>query len=149
MFHFLPLAIRYDGSAPAGGHGYQVHIGPMYSDARGIGADHLGRPVGAPGAALQLPVHPTRTAASGSRRSAWRAGSSASPRSTTFNGGELSPGPGVETDEQILDWVARDAETALHPSCTCKMGTGEASVVDPATHARARRSTGCASSTRR
>ena len=35
MFHFLPLAIRYDGSAPAGGHGYQVHIGPMYSDARG------------------------------------------------------------------------------------------------------------------
>src|SRR5487761_1676475 len=35
MFHFLPIAIRYDGSAPAGGHGYQVHIGPMYSDARG------------------------------------------------------------------------------------------------------------------
>jgi choline dehydrogenase len=35
MFHFLPIAIRYDGSAPQGGHGYQVHIGPMYSDARG------------------------------------------------------------------------------------------------------------------
>jgi choline dehydrogenase len=35
MFHFLPIAIRYDGTAPAGGHGYQVHIGPMYSDARG------------------------------------------------------------------------------------------------------------------
>ena len=35
MFHFLPLAIRYDGSAGAAGHGYQVHIGPMYSDARG------------------------------------------------------------------------------------------------------------------
>ena len=35
MFHFLPLAIRYDGTAPKGGHGYQVHIGPMYSDARG------------------------------------------------------------------------------------------------------------------
>src|SRR4051794_20636012 len=35
MFHFLPIAVRYDGSAPAGGHGYQVHIGPMYSDARG------------------------------------------------------------------------------------------------------------------
>ena len=35
MFHFLPLAIRYDGTAPAGGHGYQVHVGPMYSDARG------------------------------------------------------------------------------------------------------------------
>ena len=35
MFHFLPLAIRYDGTSPAGGHGYQVHVGPMYSDARG------------------------------------------------------------------------------------------------------------------
>ena len=35
MFHFLPIAVRYDGSAPAGGHGYQVHIGPMYSDLRG------------------------------------------------------------------------------------------------------------------
>jgi choline dehydrogenase len=35
MFHFLPLAIRYDGSAGAEGHGYQVHVGPMYSDARG------------------------------------------------------------------------------------------------------------------
>jgi len=35
MFHFLPIAIRYDGSAPEGGHGYQVHIGPMYSDSRG------------------------------------------------------------------------------------------------------------------
>ena len=37
------------------------------------------------------------------------------------------------TDEQILDWVASDAETALHPSCTCKMGTGGESVVDPMT----------------
>ena len=35
MFHFLPLAVRYDGSQPTGAHGYQVHVGPMYSDARG------------------------------------------------------------------------------------------------------------------
>ena len=39
----------------------------------------------------------------------------------------------VATDEEILDWVARDAETALHPSCTCRMGSDELSVVDPAT----------------
>jgi choline dehydrogenase len=50
-----------------------------------------------------------------------------------YNDGELSPGAGVETAEQILDWVASDAETALHPSCTAKMGTGADSVVDPAT----------------
>jgi choline dehydrogenase len=39
----------------------------------------------------------------------------------------------VETDEQVLDWVARDAETALHPSCTAKMGTDAMSVTDPQT----------------
>jgi choline dehydrogenase len=48
-----------------------------------------------------------------------------------FNDGELSPGPSVSTDEEILAWVARDAETALHPSCTCAMGTGPLSVTDP------------------
>src|SRR5207237_8526517 len=46
-----------------------------------------------------------------------------------YDGGETSPGPSVRSDEEILDWVARDAETALHPSCTCAMGA----VVDPAT----------------
>jgi choline dehydrogenase len=50
-----------------------------------------------------------------------------------FDGGELSPGPGVSSDTEILDWVARDGETALHPSCTCKMGTDDRSVLDPAT----------------
>lgn len=50
-----------------------------------------------------------------------------------FNGGEISPGPSVESDAQILDWVRRDAETALHPSCTCKMGTDQMSVIDPIT----------------
>ncbi|MFL5829026.1 MAG: GMC oxidoreductase, partial [Solirubrobacteraceae bacterium] len=50
-----------------------------------------------------------------------------------YNAGELSPGPGVSTDEEVLDWVARDAETALHPSCTCAMGPGDDKVVDPAT----------------
>jgi choline dehydrogenase len=48
-----------------------------------------------------------------------------------FNGGEISPGPKVESDQEILDWVARDAETALHPSCTCKMGVDAMAVVDP------------------
>ena len=50
-----------------------------------------------------------------------------------FDGGELSPGPEVATDEQVLDWVRRDGETALHPSCTCRMGTDDRSVVDPLT----------------
>src|SRR5439155_5938993 len=55
------------------------------------------------------------------------------PAFEPYNGGELSPGPSVATDEEVLDWVARDGETALHPSCTCRMGTDEMSVVDPLT----------------
>jgi choline dehydrogenase len=50
-----------------------------------------------------------------------------------FDGGELSPGPDVSTDEEVLDWVRSDGETALHPSCTCRMGTDGSSVVDPLT----------------
>jgi choline dehydrogenase len=57
----------------------------------------------------------------------------AQPGFAPFSGGEISPGPAVETDEEILDWVARDAETALHPSCTCRIGTEANSVLDPAT----------------
>ena len=56
----------------------------------------------------------------------------AQPAFAAFSGGEISPGPDVRTDEEVLDWVARDAETALHPSCTAKMGTDEAAVLDPA-----------------
>src|SRR6185503_15636436 len=55
------------------------------------------------------------------------------PALAPYNGGETSPGPSVATDDEIRDWVARDAETALHPSCTARMGTDIASVVDPLT----------------
>jgi choline dehydrogenase len=55
------------------------------------------------------------------------------PAMSEFNDGEIFPGPDVETDEQILDWVRQDSETALHPSCTCRMGIDKMSVVDPLT----------------
>src|SRR4030095_13006368 len=54
------------------------------------------------------------------------------PAMEAYNGGEISPGTAVESDAEILDWVRRDAETALHPSCTAKMGLGEDAVLDPA-----------------
>jgi choline dehydrogenase len=55
------------------------------------------------------------------------------PAMNDFNAGESSPGKSVSTDEEILEWVRKDAETALHPSCTAKMGTDAMSVVDPET----------------
>jgi choline dehydrogenase len=132
MFHFLPIAIRYDGSAPAGGHGYQVHIGPMYSDARGsvkiVSADPRVHP------AIRFNYLSTEQ-----DRREWveaiRVARAILSQQAfgPFDGGELSPGPGVRTDEQVLDWVRSDGETALHPSCTCRMGTDARSVVDPLT----------------
>ena len=80
MFHFLPLAVRYDGSKPGAEHGYQFHVGPMYSDVRGSVKIMSTDPRAPPGAALQLPLDRPTTGASGSRRSAWRAASSPSPR---------------------------------------------------------------------
>jgi choline dehydrogenase len=135
MYHFLPIAVRYDGTLPAGGgHGYQVHVGPMYSDARGtckiVSADPRRKP------ALRFnylstdqdrrewveAIRVTRTILD-------------APAFAPFSGGELSPGRAVATDEQILEWVGHDAETALHPSCTARMGVDERAVVDPLTMA--------------
>jgi choline dehydrogenase len=131
MFHFLPIAIRYDGSSPAGGHGYQVHIGPMYSDSRGTCKITSADPKVHP--ALRFNYLSTDT----DRREWVEAIRIAreiltQPAFDEYNAGELSPGPSVQTDEEILAWVTRDAETALHPSCTAKMGTDEMAVTDPA-----------------
>ncbi|HSS36796.1 MAG TPA: GMC oxidoreductase, partial [Patescibacteria group bacterium] len=132
MFHFLPLAIRYDGSAGAAGHGYQVHIGPMYSDARGsvkiVSTDPRVHP------ALRFNYLSTDQ-----DRREWVEAIRVARRILgqaafgPYDGGETSPGPSVETDQEILDWVARDAETALHPSCTARLGIDDRSVVDPLT----------------
>ncbi len=130
QFHFLPLAVRYDGSSPAGGHGYQVHVGPMNSDARG----HVKIRSTDPRTYPSLRFNYLSTAQD---RREWveavRCARNILNQSgmDEFNGGELSPGPSVQTDEQILNWVASEGETALHPSCTCKMGEDAKSVVDP------------------
>jgi choline dehydrogenase len=132
MFHFLPIAVRYDGSAPASGHGYQVHIGPMYSDARGSVRITSGDPRRKPALRFNyLSTEQDRREWVEAIRHARHILSQ--PAWADLDGGEISPGPQVQTDEEILDWVAKDGETALHPSCTCKMGTGEMSVVDPDT----------------
>src|SRR5438477_11978479 len=121
MFHFLPIAIRYDGSKPSGDHGYQIHIGPMYSDARGSVR------ITSPDARVHPAIRFNYLSTAQDRRE-WVEAIRCARRILTqpafdeYNAGETSPGPSVETDEEILDWVARDAETALHPSCTCRMG---------------------------
>lgn len=131
QFHFLPLAIRYDGTQPSSGHGYQVHVGPMYSNAIGSVKIKSRDP-------RQHPALRFNYLSTDQDRREWVEAIRCArnilnqPAFDEFNDGELSPGPSVETDQEILDWVAKDGETALHPSCTCKMGVDDMAVVDPA-----------------
>ncbi len=130
MFHFLPIAVRYDGTPVDAEHGYQVHIGPMYSDVRGSVKIKSTNP-------KQHPALRFNYLSTNNDRKEWveavRVGREIlrQPAFSEFDGGELSPGPEIETEEAILSWVARDAETAYHPSCTARMGIDEMSVVDP------------------
>ncbi len=137
MYHFLPIAIRYDGSSPrteAGkiSHGYQVHVGPMYSDSKGTVKITSTDPRKKPAVIFNyLSTEKDRREWIEAVRTTRRI--LTQPAFDRFNAGEISPGPSVETDQEIMDWVAKDSETALHPSCTAKMGTDDMAVVDPAT----------------
>ena len=130
MFHFLPIAVRYDGTAPEGGHGYQVHVGPMYSNARGSVKITSNQATDAP--AIQFNYLSTDQ-----DKREWVEAIQVArtimnqPAFEPYSAGEISQGSGVSTAEEILEWVRRDGETAYHPSCTCKMGIDEMSVVDP------------------
>ncbi len=132
MYHFLPIAIRYDGTAPTSGHGYQVHIGPMYSDSRGSVK------ITSPDITVKPALRFNYLSTDQDRREWIEAIRKtreilAAPAFEPFSLGEISPGPKVDTDQEILDWVAHDGETALHPSCTCRMGVDDMSVLDPST----------------
>lgn len=128
QYHFLPLAIRYDGTATEG-HGFQVHIGPMNSDVRGSVKIKSKDPYEAPAILfnyLSTPseredwinaIHKTRALVDTEAMS-------------KYKGDELSPGKSVQSDEEILDWVAREGESAYHPCSTCRMGFDDGAVVD-------------------
>ena len=130
QYHFLPLAIRYDGTTNDIGHGYQVHVGPNTSDSRGSVKIKSDNP-------SQKPALVFNYLSTENDRREWLETIRCTrnimnqPAFEEFDNGEISPGPAVETDREILAWVAKDAETALHPSCTCRMGVDKLAVVDP------------------
>ncbi|MDQ1381129.1 MAG: choline dehydrogenase [Actinomycetota bacterium] len=134
MFHFLPIAIRYDGSMPPGGleHGYQVHVGPMYSNSRGSLKITSLDPEVKPALRFNYLSTPEDEVEWVETVRAAR-NILSQPAFGPFSGGEISPGPSVANDDEVLEWVRRDAETALHPSCTCRMGIEADSVLDPDT----------------
>ncbi|MGL1861403.1 MAG: choline dehydrogenase [Pseudodesulfovibrio sp.] len=130
QYHFLPIAIRYDGTAPAAGHGYQVHVGPMNTDVRGHVKIKSSDPKEYPSVLFNYlstdqekrewveAIRKTREIMT-------------QPAFDEFRGDELAPGIQAQTDEEILDFVANEGESAYHPSCTCAMGTHDMAVTDP------------------
>ena len=132
QYHFLPLAVRYDGKLGARGHGFQAHVGPMRSKSRGRvrlgGAD----PKAPPRIRFDYMSHEEdwrdfRTCIRLTREIFDQ------PAFAGFDGGELSPGPDLRSDDELDGFVREHVESAYHPCGTARMGRADdpRAVVDP------------------
>jgi choline dehydrogenase len=137
QYHFLPMAVAYDGSTLAQEHGFQAHVGPMRSKSRGWVRLASARPEDKPRILFNYLSHPDdwiemRACVKLTREIF------AQPAFDRYRGRELQPGAEVRSDDEIDAFIRAKVESAYHPSCTCKMG-GEAdamAVVDPQTRVR-------------
>ena len=132
QFHFLPLAVTYDGSSLAHEHGFQAHVGPMRSKSRGhvrlASPDVRDKPK----ILFNYLSHPDDL-------TEFRAGLRltreifAQKAFDPYRGREIQPGNEVQTDDEIDSFVRSKVESAYHPSCSCKMGRSSdpMAVVDP------------------
>lgn len=130
QMHFLPIAISYDGTTLAEGHGFQVHVGPKRSKSRGWVRLDAERPDGPPKVRFNYMSHPED----------WeemRAGIRltrevfAQAAFDPYRGEELAPGPEAQSDEALDAFIKAKVESAYHPCGTCRMGTDALAVVDP------------------
>jgi choline dehydrogenase len=131
-YHFLPLAVTYDGKSLAKGHGFQVHVGPMRSKSRGWVRLASADPLAPPRIFfnyMSLPDDWTEMRAC-VRLTREIFAQTAFDR---YRGREMQPGEAVQTDAQIDAFVRQHAESAYHPSCSCRMGRADdpMAVVDP------------------
>ena len=130
MLTMLPLGVRNDGTPAPTEHAYQINLGPQTPQSKG----HVKLRANDP---TEAPVLTFNYLSTEQDRREWIEGVQvtrdlfAQEAFAPFNGGELSPGPTVRTDEEILNWVAQDAETTYHPCGTAKMGLDDEAVVDP------------------
>lgn len=131
QYHFLPMAVRYDGKSAAPGHGFQAHVGPMRPTSRGHVRLRDANP-------LTPPVIRFNYMSTEQDRKEMRAAIRltreifAQHAFDRFRGEELSPGPTVKTDAEIDAHIRANAETAYHPSCSCRMGSDDMAVTDSA-----------------
>jgi choline dehydrogenase len=137
QYHFLPMAVSYDGSSLAQEHGFQAHVGPMRSKSRGWVRLVSANPQDYPKIFFNYLSHPDDWV---EMRACVRLTREifSQPAFARFRGREIQPGAQVQTDEQIDGFIREHVETAYHPSCTCKMGRADdpMAVVDPETRVR-------------
>jgi choline dehydrogenase len=124
QFHFLPLAVTYDGKGLASSHGFQAHVGPMRSKSRGWVRLCSANPEDKPRIAFNYMSHPDDWE---DMRHCVRLTREifAQEAFDPFRGREIQPGADCQTDEQIDAFIRDKVESALHPSCTCKMGRAD------------------------
>jgi choline dehydrogenase len=121
QFHFLPMAVRYDGRSMASEHGFQAHVGPMRSKSRGHVRLKSRDPLQAPTIRFNYMSHPDDWT---EMRACVRLTREifAQEAFDPYRSREIQPGADVTTDEAIDAFVARHVESAYHPSGTCRMG---------------------------
>ncbi len=121
QFHFLPVAIRYDGKAPSKGHGFQLHVGPMRSKSRGFVKLKSINPFEAPLIKFNYMSHeddfPNFRKSLRLSREILNQDALAA-----FKGSEIQPGDNVITDEGLDEFIKNNCESAYHPCGTCKIG---------------------------
>lgn len=129
QFHFLPVAINYNGSKGVQEHGFQAHMGSMRSPSRG--RIHL--------KSRDPRQHPSILFNYMSHEQDWQEFRDGirltreimnQPALDPYRGRELSPGVNVQSDAELDEFIRNHAETAFHPSCSCKMGSDDMAVVD-------------------
>lgn len=134
QYHFLPLAVAYDGSTLAKEHGFQAHVGPMRSKSRGSVRITSANPLDKPRIRFNYLSHPDDWT---EMRACVRLTREifAQPAFDPYRGREIQPGADVTSDAAIDEFVRAKVESAYHPSCSCKMGApgDPMAVVDPQT----------------
>ena len=134
QFHFIPIAVRYDGKAALKGHGFQAHVGPMRSASRGAVTLRSGDPAAPPKILFNYMSDPQdwvdfRTCIRLTREIF------AQDAFAPFRGAEIQPGAAAQTDAELDAVIRAHTESAYHPCGTCRMGRADdpGAVVDPAT----------------
>ena len=121
QFHFLPVAIRYDGKAPSKGHGFQLHVGPMRSKSRGFVKLKSNNPFEAPLIKFNYMSHEDDFP---NFRKSLRLSREILNQDALapFKGSEIQPGDNVVSDEGLDEFIKNNCESAYHPCGTCKIG---------------------------